>query len=190
MILGKLKMAGATDEHGEEEDLENLRASMALKFADTSNKKGVAKLTAKTWGSVERIFVGTAGMAAFAEDHQNIDSRTRDNNIDDDEEDDDNTATPSAKMGALLKRGGKDKNKWQERYFAMLPADGLLWTVRGQTKKISVDSMLEVRPYTDDKVREHLHLMLNLLGAPPRLFSEITLLGLSAATTLHDSSIH
>jgi hypothetical protein len=72
----------------------------------------------------------------------------------------------------------------------MLPADGLLWTVRGQTKKISVDSMLEVRPYTDDKVREHLHLMLNLLGAPPRLFSEITLLGLSAATTLHDSSIH
>ena len=86
-------------------------------------------------------------------------------------------------MGALLKRGGKEKDKWQERecvlpfsipftsvlnallqnaicfrsagYFAMLPADGLLWTVRGQTKKISVDDMLEVRPYADETVREH-----------------------------------
>ena len=34
----------------------------------------------------------------------------------------------------------------------MLPADGLLWTVRGQTKKISVYDMLEVRPYADEKV--------------------------------------
>ena len=96
MILGKLGMAGASDEQEDQEDLEHLRASMALKFADASDKKGVAKLTAKTWGSVERIFVGTAGMAAYAEDHEDDQSRTG-TGIDEDEEHDDNSsATPSS----------------------------------------------------------------------------------------------